>query len=176
MYMLPEYKGNSPHMQFLMQKAKSYERYRSAWVNIGSGCLTVPEPKLIDHQCSPVAFTVPERNFIWSAHELNLKYVFGDYTFKMTTTSLRRKWVNSSPPSAAYMRQWIESALVQIIACRLFGAKPLSKPMLGYCQFTPLGTNFSENFNQNTKLFIHENASENVVCEMSAILFRGRWV
>ena len=26
------------------------------------------------------------------------------------------------------------SALVQITACRLFGAKPLSKPILGYCQ------------------------------------------
>ena len=44
---------------------------------------------------------------------------------------------NSSPPSAAYMRQWIGSALVQIMACRLFGAKPLSKPMLGYCQLDP---------------------------------------
>ena len=32
------------------------------------------------------------------------------------------------------------------------------------------------NFHQNTKLFIHENASENIVCEMVAILSRGRWV
>ena len=46
-----------------------------------------------------------------------------------TTTQL-----NASPPSAAYMRQWIGSALVQIMACRLFGAKPLSKPMLHCCQ------------------------------------------
>ena len=45
--------------------------------------------------------------------------------------------VNSSPPSAAYMRQCLEPALVQIMACRLFGAKPLSKPMLGYCQLDP---------------------------------------
>ena len=29
------------------------------------------------------------------------------------------------------------SALVQIITCRLFGAKPLSKPMLRYCQWDP---------------------------------------
>ena len=36
--------------------------------------------------------------------------------------------------SAAYMRQWIGSVLVQIMACRLFGAKALSKPVLGYCQ------------------------------------------
>ena len=32
------------------------------------------------------------------------------------------------------------------------------------------------NLNQNTKLFIHQNASSNIVCEMAAILFRGRWV
>ena len=32
------------------------------------------------------------------------------------------------------------------------------------------------NLNQNTKLFIHKNAFENVVWEMVAILFRGRWV
>ena len=42
--------------------------------------------------------------------------------------------INWSPPSAAYMRQWIGSALVQIMACPLFGTKPLSKPMLVYCQ------------------------------------------
>ena len=40
----------------------------------------------------------------------------------------------------AYMQ--IGSPLVQIMACHLFGAKPLSKPMLGYYQ--PSGTNFSE--------------------------------
>ena len=44
---------------------------------------------------------------------------------------------NSSPPRATYMHQWIGSALVQIMACRLFGAKLLSKPMLGYCQLDP---------------------------------------
>ena len=40
-----------------------------------------------------------------------------------------------------HIHQWIKSALLQIMACRLFGAKPLSKPMLGYW---PLGTNMSE--------------------------------
>ena len=43
-------------------------------------------------------------------------------------------FVNSSPPSAAYIRQWTGSALVQVMACRLFGAKPLPEPMLVYCQ------------------------------------------
>ena len=53
------------------------------------------------------------------------------------TTQLHFLWkvlqLNSSPPSAAYMRQWIRPALVQIMACCLFGAKPLSKLMLEYC-------------------------------------------
>ena len=44
--------------------------------------------------------------------------------------------IKLSPLSAAYML--IGSALVQVMACRLLGAKPLSKPMLGYCQLDPL--------------------------------------
>ena len=39
--------------------------------------------------------------------------------------------------------QWIRWPLVLITACGPFGAKPLSKPILGYYQ---LGTNFSEIF------------------------------
>ena len=39
----------------------------------------------------------------------------------------------------------------------------------------PLGTNFAK-LNQNTKLFVQENAFESIVCEMAAILSRERWV
>ena len=39
----------------------------------------------------------------------------------------------------------------------------------------PLGTNFSEIRMKNTKLFVPENAFENVVCEMASILTRERW-
>ena len=35
------------------------------------------------------------------------------------------------------MHHWILSALIQIMACCLFGTKPLSKPMLGYSQLNP---------------------------------------
>ena len=41
--------------------------------------------------------------------------------------------LNSLRPSDAYMGRWTGSSLVQIMACRLFGAKPLSEPMLEYC-------------------------------------------
>ena len=84
--------------------------------------------------------------------------------------------VNSSP-SGVYMHQLIGSALLQIMACRLFCAKPLSEPMLEYCHLNGTIRNTLQwNFNHNTKLVIHKNASENIVCEMAAILSRGRWV
>ena len=45
--------------------------------------------------------------------------------------------INSSLSKAAYMHRWIGSSLVQILACRLFGTKPLSEPMLAYCKLHP---------------------------------------
>ena len=44
---------------------------------------------------------------------------------------------NSLRPSDAYMRQHNMPTLLQIMACRLFSAKPLSKPMLPYYQLDP---------------------------------------
>ena len=41
---------------------------------------------------------------------------------------------NSSLSSVANMSEWIGPKLIQIMACRLFDAKPLSKQMLVYCQ------------------------------------------
>ena len=69
---------------------------------------------------------------------------------------------NSFPLSAAYMRQWIGSALVQIMAWR-------------YCQLDH-GNKLQWNSHQNTKLFNYENTSQNIVCEMAAIVSRKRWV
>ena len=52
-----------------------------------------------------------------------------------------RHLFNSSPPIVPYMCvviiSWTGSALVQVMACRLFGAKPLPEPMLEYCQLDP---------------------------------------
>ena len=50
------------------------------------------------------------------------------------------------------------------MACRLFGAKPLSKAML--LNWT-LRNKLQRNFNQNTSFFIQENAYENFVCEIA---------
>ena len=75
--------------------------------------------------------TVPLVNFKWGAHELHPQHMFGVYLFKIITISPRGQWRNSptSAPSAAYMLQWTGSALVQVLACRLFGAKPLPQPL-----------------------------------------------
>ena len=79
------------------------------------------------------------------------------------------------PPCATYMCQWIRTASVQIMACRLL----VPSHYLNQCWFIlnwTLRNKFHWNFNQNTKSFIHKNASESIVCEMGAILSRGRWV
>ena len=39
-----------------------------------------------------------------------------------------------------------------------------------------LGNKLQWNFNWNSYIFIQENAFDNLVCEMAAILSRGRWV
>ena len=41
--------------------------------------------------------------------------------------------INSLKPSDTYMRQWINSSLLQLMACHQDGAKPLSEPMLECC-------------------------------------------
>ena len=44
---------------------------------------------------------------------------------------------NSLIPGDAYMRKQIRQSLLQIMACRLFGDKPLSEPILAYCSVDP---------------------------------------
>ena len=71
-----------------------------------------------------------------------------------------------SPLSAAYMHQCIGSALVQI----------LKNHNLNQCWVIikwTLRNKLQWNFDQNTTLFIHENVSENIVCEMAAMFSRG---
>ena len=79
-----------------------------------------------------------------------------------TYREIRWFHVNSSTPSAAYMRGWTGSSLVQVMASRLFSA-PLPEPMVTYCQLDP---------RKNVILIFSfkENVVEKVVCELAAIL------
>ena len=72
------------------------------------------------------------------------------------------------------MCHWIRSALVQIIVAYSAPSHYLNQCWV-FVNWT-LRNKLQWNFNQDTKLFIHENASEYIVCEMVAILTRRRWV
>ena len=82
---------------------------------------------------------------------------------------------NSSPPRASYMRQWIGSTLVQLMACRLFGAKAPSHYLNQSWNIViwTLMSRFQWNPNRNSYTFIQENASENIFCLMTVVLFQG---
>ena len=55
----------------------------------------------------------------------------------------------------------------------MFGNKPLIEPMLTYFQLNASGQT-SVKFWSKYKIFINENAFENVICEMTTILAMGR--
>ena len=84
-------------------------------------------------------------------------------------------WLNALRSSGAYMRRLPMPTLVQMMAWVLVGAKPLSEPKLEYLYFTPRNK-LQLYFNQNSLIFIHENAFENVVWKMAVILTRSQCV
>ena len=62
------------------------------------------------------------------------------------------------------------------MACRLFGAKPLSEQMPPYFQLHSTKRHFSEIIIKNSKVFIQGNSLQNVVREMVGILSRPQYV
>ena len=82
---------------------------------------------------------------------------------------------NSLRPSNAYMRQYNIPTLLQIMACRLCGAKPFSETMLPYCQLDPK-EHISVKLYLKFKSFHSRNLFENVLSEMAAILSRAQCV
>ena len=58
------------------------------------------------------------------------------------------------------------SSLVQIMARRLFIAKPLFEPMIMYCQYDPNDYISMKYHLKFTNVFIQENAFENIVCKV----------
>ena len=72
--------------------------------------------------------------------------------------------VNPLMPRDACIHQWTVPSLVQIMACCLFGTKPLSDPMLSYFQFSHMHKeHISTKSYLNCKCFIKENVVENLV-------------
>ena len=67
------------------------------------------------------------------------------------------------------------STLVHIMAWRLFAARLLPRPMRINCESEPRNI-FRWNFIWNSKVFIQENSTDNIVSKMSAILSRPQSV
>ena len=61
------------------------------------------------------------------------------------------------------------------MACRLFGTKPLSEPILPNCQLDTK-EHSSVKFYLKFKSFIQRNVLENAVCEIAAILSQPQCV
>ena len=62
---------------------------------------------------------------------------------------------------------WVSKSVhIVSMACCLFDAKPLSEPMLAYCQYMNMNK-FQKKLNWNRTIFIQENTFENIVCKMA---------
>ena len=71
------------------------------------------------------------------------------------------------------MHHWTGSALVQVMACRLFGTKPSPEQMLS---IGLLGTNFSETQIRILSFSFKKMHLKLSSVKMAAILSKGRWV
>ena len=74
------------------------------------------------------------------------------------------------------MRQHTLPLLDQRMACRLFGTKPLSEPILTGCQLDSHEQIPAQYIDGNWKIFIQENAFENVHFKMATVMSRSQRV
>ena len=82
--------------------------------------------------------TAPAWTTVWLTLTLEMRYFGKSHSGCIETRHVViESLFNSSPPSAAFMRQWTRSAFVQIMTCHLIGAKPLSERMQPHCQLDP---------------------------------------
>ena len=104
---------------------KKLKRYCQIWLQ-EAGQTFVRRQAVISNNCltseiiasSEMPQPAPFRNRLWNRDTQYCSY------------QPTQRPHNSTVLSAAYMRKWIESAFVEIMACHLFGAKPLSKVIL----------------------------------------------
>ena len=62
----------------------------------------------------------------WIGIPIEIRHILDSFVFMMRIPFT----INSSPPSTTCMCQWTGSALVQVMACCLFGTKTLPEPMI----------------------------------------------
>ena len=75
------------------------------------------------------------------------------------------------------MRWWTGSALIQVMAWRRTGAKPLPEPMLTYCQFDPWEQlQWNSSWMEIHNFSFMEMHLKMFSAKMATILSMGRWV
>ena len=86
-----------------------------------------------------VAWKYIELTAIWNNeyHDVEAEALCGNLICVLSCNKQPIMIIASLRPSDAYMRQQIRPSLVQIMACRLVGAKSLSEPTLDYCELEP---------------------------------------
>ena len=108
---------------------------RPQWLNYGNGVGAKPSQLMMTY-CQLYSYKQASMKF-------GYKYIFFQWNAfvnvicKEALIFFCPQHVNSSPPSATYMHQWTGTSLIPIMACHLFGAKPLPEPILTYCQMNP---------------------------------------
>ena len=128
--------GNSPVTgEFPAQRANNVENVSIWWCHHSTALIGWFGSK------SSAFETIQNIEGCFVTLEISAKMIIS-WAHKQFATQAHTEWnfkgyINPSSPSAAYMLQRIGSTLVQIMAWHLFGAKPLSEPMLSYCQMDP---------------------------------------
>ena len=118
---------------------KSYKQliYIYIYISHVNVTQTVPDisPLMPMHQYPLLVFIRDQNNryLLSSIHVWVMDYKLENHHYNRLISVI----FNSSPPNSTNMHQWIGSALIKIMACRLFGAKPLSEPIMGYCHLDP---------------------------------------
>ena len=72
------------------------------------------------------------RSSLLQPHYVGKQYAFQRMSVNLSWVEIKTSSLNSLEQGDAYMRQWTGPSLDQIMACRLFGAKPLSETMQTY--------------------------------------------
>ena len=106
---------------------------------------------------------------------MNGKFVCKDPNIMMEISPISSSSTTRMWPCDTHTCRWPGSSLDQIMACHLFGAKPLSKPMLGSCQFDPNIHPFNEILFEIQKLSFNKMHLK-IVLKMLIILSRPPWV
>ena len=83
-------------------------------------------------------------------------------------------WFLKTHMCIVHQSQWTGLSLVQVMACCLFGAKPLPQPTKTYWQLNSFGKKTDTCEIKCAQIFFQANAFENV-CNISAIFFWGQF-